>query len=262
MKTKLTIVKVGGNVVNNPEVLSQLLKDFSTLPGYKLLVHGGGKIASEISKSLGINPQMIEGRRVTDAETLKVITMVYGGLINKNIVAELQTLGCNAIGLTGADMNVIPAKKRNPDPIDFGFVGDFDPDDINVEVLASLINQGVNPVMAPLTHDQQGSILNTNADTIASGLAIALSKHFEVTLAYCFEKNGVLRDAEDDSSVIEQINPPIYQSLKAEGIIFDGMIPKLDNAFLAISKGVAKVLITHANQLTALDKKGTTLCAV
>ncbi len=261
-KAKLNIIKVGGNVINDAETLSGFLKDFAQLKGAKLLVHGGGKIASTISQSLGITPQMIDGRRVTDAETLRVITMVYGGLINKGIVAQLQALGCNALGLTGADMNIIPAQKRKPEPIDFGFVGDFDPQQINTQQLSTLINQGITPIMSPLTHDQDGSMLNTNADTIASGLAQALSADFEVALVYCFEKSGVLRDADDDRSVIPQITPEVYQDLKDQGVIFAGMIPKLDNAFGALNSGVSKVHITHAEQLLSLGEKGTVLCQV
>ena len=202
---KLTVIKVGGKIVEEPETLDRLLADFSALPGYKVLVHGGGRSATQLAARLGIESHMVNGRRITDAETLKVVTMVYGGLVNKNIVAGLQAKGVNAIGLTGADMDVIRSVKRPVQEVDYGFVGDVKR--VNTDLLASLIHQGVVPVMAPLTHDGAGHLLNTNADTIAGETAKALARHFEVTLVYCFEKKGVLRDADDDESVIPVITP-------------------------------------------------------
>ncbi|MFC6998429.1 acetylglutamate kinase [Rufibacter roseus] len=247
---KLNIIKIGGNVLDNPAQLEQFLTDFAAVPGPKVLVHGGGKIASELGKQLGIEPNMVNGRRITDADTLRVVTMVYGGLLNKNLVAQLQARGCNALGLTGADANVIPAHKRPVKDVDYGFVGDVEsPDQVNVKFLASLAEQGITPVFAALTHDGQGSLLNTNADTIASTLAVALSRQFEVNLIYCFEKKGVLLDVEDETSVIHHLQPAYYTELKDKGAIFAGMLPKLDNAFAALEQGVKAVIIGDAAEL-------------
>ncbi|WP_294598904.1 acetylglutamate kinase [uncultured Phocaeicola sp.] len=254
MKEKLTIVKVGGKIVEEAATLSQLLSDFSAIPGYKLLVHGGGRSATKIAAQLGIESKMVDGRRITDTETLKVVTMVYGGLVNKNIVAGLQAKGVNAIGLTGADMDVIRSVKRPVKEVDYGFVGDVK--HVNAEVLVSLISQGVVPVMAPLTHDGEGNMLNTNADTIAGETAKALAEAFDVTLIYCFEKKGVLRDADDDESVIPVITPDLFQKYVAEGIIQGGMIPKLENSFSAVEAGVSQVVITLAS---AIDGKSGTI---
>jgi acetylglutamate kinase len=249
MKEKLTIIKVGGKIVEEESSLQQLLKDFSAIPGHKLLVHGGGRTATALAARLGIESQMVNGRRITDAETLKVVTMVYGGLVNKHIVAGLQAVGVNAMGLTGADMNVIRSHKRPVKDVDYGFVGDVE--QVNADLLATLIRQGVVPVMAPLTHDGQGTMLNTNADTIAGETAKALAAHFDVTLVYCFEKRGVLRDADDDDSVIPSINRAQFEQYVADGTIQGGMIPKLENAFAAIDAGVSQVVITLATAIQA-----------
>ncbi|TPE45961.1 acetylglutamate kinase [Pontibacter mangrovi] len=259
----MIIVKIGGNILDSPERLQAFLADFAQLPGPKLLVHGGGKIASAFGQRLGIEPKMVEGRRITDAETLELVTMVYGGLVNKQVVARLQALYCNAIGLTGADANIIPAHKRPVRTIDYGFAGDVaGPDSINVAALETIIEAGLTPVFAPLTHDTQGSMLNTNADTIASVLATALAPKYKVQLVYCFEKKGVLQDSENDASVIPHINASKYKTLKAEGVVHAGMVPKLDNAFAAMQQGVAQVLICEAEALTSINTghySGTTL---
>lgn len=244
---KLTIIKVGGKIVEEADTLNQLLDNFSALPGYKLLVHGGGRSATKLAAQLGIESQMVNGRRITDAETLKVVTMVYGGLVNKNIVAGLQAKGVNAIGLTGADLNVIRSVKRPVKDVDYGFVGDVEA--VNGEMLASLIHQNIVPVMAPLTHDGKGNMLNTNADTIAGETAKALAKLFDVTLVYCFEKKGVLRNADDDDSVIPVITPELFRQYVAEGVIQGGMIPKLENSFSAVEAGVSRVIITLASAI-------------
>lgn len=247
MKEKLTIIKVGGKIVEEESTLNQLLADFSAIEGYKLLVHGGGRSATRLAAQLGIESKMVNGRRITDAETLKVVTMVYGGLVNKNIVAGLQAKGVNAIGLTGADMNVIRSVKRPVKDVDYGFVGDVEK--VNAGFLAALIRQGIVPVMAPLTHDGKGSMLNTNADTIAGETAKALASLFDVTLVYCFEKKGVLRDENDDDSVIPVITPEEFKEFVAQGIIQGGMIPKLENSFSAIDAGVSQVVITLASAI-------------
>ena len=244
---KLTIIKVGGKIVEESDTLNQLLADFSKIPGYKLLVHGGGRSATRIAESLGIESRMVNGRRITDAETLKVVTMVYGGLVNKNIVAGLQAKGVNAIGLTGVDMNVIRSVKRPVKEVDYGFVGDVK--QVDAEVLVSLICRGAVPVMAPLTHDGEGHILNTNADTIAGEAAKALAKHFEVTLMFCFEKKGVLKDENDDESVIPEIDRTAFEQYVEAGVIQGGMIPKLENSFQAIDAGVKQVIITQASDI-------------
>lgn len=241
---KLTIIKVGGKIVEDTATLKNLLSRFAKINGHKLLVHGGGRSATKLSEKLGIESQMVKGRRITDEETLKVVTMVYGGLVNKNIVANLQAMGINALGLTGADMNIIRSDKRPVTDVDFGFVGDVK--EVNVNILASLISQGIVPVLAPLTHDGKGHMLNTNADTIAGETAKALAQVFDVNLVYCFEKNGVLQDENDDNSVIPTINKKDFAKLVAENIIQGGMIPKLENAFVAIEAGVKEVVITNA----------------
>lgn len=246
---KLYILKLGGNIIDDPIRLDHFLEDFAKLPGPKILVHGGGKVATDLSQILGIDPKMINGRRVTDAETLKVVTMVYGGLINKNIVAKLQSSGCDAIGLSGADAGIIPARKRNILPYDYGFVGDITPDEINSDRITSLLDLGLTPVIAPLTHDRRGSLLNTNADTIASSLAVALSERYETHLLYCFEKAGVLENVQAEDSIIPSLSAEHYMSLKEQGKIAGGMLPKLDTAFGAIEKGVSFVWIGHAEQV-------------
>lgn len=243
------VIKVGGNVIDNPALLEKFLADFAAIPAKKILIHGGGKIATRVGDKLGIESKYVNGRRITDADTIDVVTMVYGGLVNKQIVAKLQSKGCNAIGLTGADANIIPAAKRPVKEIDYGFVGDITTADLQVDPVKLLLDAGLTPVFSPLTHDGQGQILNTNADTIASSLAIALSSHYKVRLVYCFEKKGVLRNASDDDSVINLINREIYKDLLAEGVLTDGILPKLDNAFSAIESGVKEVLIGHADDV-------------
>ena len=265
MKNKVNVIKVGGAVVEDAASLDNLLTQFAELPGAKVLVHGGGRSATKIAASLGIESKMVGGRRITDAQMLQVVTMVYAGLVNKNIVAGLQARGVNALGLTGADMDVVrshrrPLKKMVMDDgteqmVDFGFVGDVDK--ANGEMLCKLIAEGVVPVMTPLTHDGAGNLLNTNADTIASKVACALAPYYDVTLTFCFEKKGVLRDADDDESVIPTITEQDFEAYKASGIISGGMIPKLENAFDAIHKGVRKVVITGAANLNGED--GTTI---
>jgi acetylglutamate kinase len=239
----LTVLKIGGNILDNKELLSSMLDRFAAMEENKILIHGGGKIANVLMKQLGIDPVMVNGRRVTDSKTLEIVTMVYGGLINKSLVCQLQARGCNAIGLTGADANIIPAVKRPVKDIDYGFVGDLDASSIDTEKIASLISNDLVPVMAPLTHDCKGNMLNTNADTIASSIAIALSKIYNVKLTYCFEKKGVLSDTEDENSVIYDLNESIYNDYKTKGAIHSGMIPKLDNAFDALKAGVSKIVI-------------------
>lgn len=253
----LKVVKIGGNVIDDQEALSTFLKNFSQLEGSKILVHGGGKLATRLAEQMNVPVKMIEGRRITDAETLDIITMVYAGKINKNIVAELQKFGCNAIGFTGADGNAIVSHKREVKSIDYGFVGDVDK--VNSEVISVLLNNDVTPVFCAITHDKNGQLLNTNADTIASELAIGLSDLYEVELYYCFEKNGVLTDINDDNSVVEDINQANYQKLKEEGVIADGMIPKLDNCFHAIEHKVTKVGIGKPEMLFKENIKHTTI---
>ena len=249
MKEKLTVIKVGGKIVEEEESLIRLLDDFAAIEGFKVLVHGGGRSATKIAAQLGIESQMVNGRRITDAETLKVVTMVYGGLVNKNIVAGLQARGVNALGLTGADMDVIRSVKRPVKEVDYGFVGDVKK--VEADCLSTLIQAGIVPIMAPLTHDGQGNILNTNADTIAGETAKALAKHFDVTLVYCFEKKGVLRDENDDDSVIPNSTPAEFKQYVADGVIQGGMIPKLENSFEAINDGVSEVVITSSTDVSA-----------
>jgi acetylglutamate kinase len=248
----LYIVKIGGNVIDNSENLHNFLKEITALDGFKILVHGGGKVATQLSETLGIEPKLVDGRRITDIETLRVVTMVYGGLINKNIVAQLQRFGTNAIGLTGADGDFIRAKKRPVKNIDYGFVGDIDENSIKTENLKNLMDAGFTPVFSALTHDGNGQLLNTNADTIASALAVALSVVYNTTLIYCFEKKGVLKDINEEDSLIKEIDPQQYKELKTQQIIHSGMLPKLDNAFTAIESGVKAVIIGHSNDLGKL----------
>ncbi|RYF22588.1 MAG: acetylglutamate kinase [Flavobacteriales bacterium] len=250
---QLTIIKIGGNVIDNSENLHQFLLDFTALPGDKILVHGGGKIATELGQSLGIEAEMIEGRRVTDIETLRIVTMVYAGLINKNMIAQLQAKGCNAIGLTGADGNIIKAKKRPVTDVDYGFVGDLGENSVNAGTLGSLLNAGLVPVLSAITHDGDSQLLNTNADTIASSVAVAMAKLYDTRLIYCFEKKGVLKDVNDDATVVREIKAAEFESLKADGTVAGGMIPKLHNAFEAIKKGVTSVYIGKADELNELE---------
>ena len=285
----IRVVKIGGNVVDNPELLREFVRDFAAVPGMKILVHGGGVMASQMQKEMDMTPVMVEGRRVTDEEALKVVTMVYAGWCNKHITALLQAEGCNAIGLTGADGNAIKASRRPPvhvdslgKDVDYGYVGDVTADSVNAPFIYSLLEKGIVPVFNAINHDGEGNLLNTNADTIASSVAIAMSRHryrspkdvcsrceectfcsddgrltHETELIYCFEKDGVLYDKDDDSSVIPEIDRERFARLKAEGRVADGMIPKLANSFKAIDSGVARVIIKHARNL--LGTKGTTL---
>ncbi len=265
---KINVIKIGGNIVENAELLEKFAKDFAALKGPKVLIHGGGVMASQMQKNLGMQPVMINGRRVTDAETLKIVTMVYAGWCNKSVVALLQKHGCSAVGLCGADANLIEASKRplvksidengNETMIDYGYVGDVDPEKINASFLSSLIAQDIVPVCCAITHDKNGNLLNTNADTIASSIAIALSAWCDnVELTYCFEKNGVLYDKDDDSSVIAKITPTEYDILKRNRIVADGMLPKLENSFAALRAGVSAVIIKHAGNIN--NSLGTTL---
>ena len=285
----IKVIKIGGNVVDNPELLSEFVKDFADMPGMKILVHGGGVMASAMQKAMGMVPQMVEGRRVTDEDTLKVVTMVYAGWCNKNITALLQAAGCNAIGLCGADGNAIKAKKRPPvhveslnQDVDYGYVGDVTAECVNARFIYSLLERGITPVFNAINHDGEGNLLNTNADTIASSIAIALANYkyrtprevcsrcedcthcsddgrltHKTELIYCFEKDGVLYDKDDDTSVIAEIDRDKFAELKSEGRVADGMIPKLTNSFKAIDSGVSKVIIKHARNLN--EPIGTTL---
>ena len=256
---KLYIIKIGGNVLDNPEALKKFLQDFSHIREPKILVHGGGKLATKVGEQLGIEAKFVRGRRITDAETLSVATMVYAGLVNKQLVAQLQHLDCNAMGITGADGNLIKAVKRPVSDIDYGFVGDIHPDNVNSLLLFFLLKQNVVPVFASLTH-AEGTMLNTNADTIASVLAVALSKHFDVRLIFCFEKKGVLQNVEDETSIIRLLPERLYREHLNNGSFVDGILPKLENAFAAINAGVKEVLIGDAGHLlhnTGQETEGT-----
>ncbi len=252
---RLTIIKVGGKVVEDPSALNTLLDQFVRISGYKLLVHGGGNTATEVAEKLGIETQMVEGRRVTSRSMLEVVTMVYGGLVNKKVVAQLQARGCNAIGLSGADLNLISARRRDVKDVDYGFVGDVD--DVNSSELRLLINENVVPVIAPLTHDGKGQLLNTNADTIAAELAGELANYFSVYLFYCFEKKGVLLNPEDDSSLLHELSTSEFIQYQNEKVINSGMIPKLENGFRAKKQGVKEVLITNPENM--MTGRGTRL---
>ena len=245
----ITVVKIGGNVIDNEAALERFVKDFAQLPSPKILIHGGGKLATRLAEKLEIPTTMIEGRRVTDAATLDVVTMVYAGLINKQVVAKLQAAGCNALGFSGADGNMIPAVKRNPKPLDYGFVGDIEASKINTQLLGTLLESGVTPVFCAITHDGNGTLLNSNADSVASAVAVAASSIGKTDLVFCFEKQGVLRDIDDENSVISLITKADYPTLRSKGIISKGMIPKIDNAFRAIDEGVTSVTIKHSEQL-------------
>lgn len=256
---QLSIIKISGNIIDDENRLLAFLDTFAAVPGKKILVHGGGRLATKVAEGLGVQQLLVDGRRITDAETLKVVTMVYAGTINKNIVAQLQARGCPAIGLTGADGNAILSHKRTHPTIDYGYVGDVDV--VNTSLLTSMLLLDKTLVFAPITHDGKGQLLNTNADTIAQELARALSAGFEVSLVYSFEKSGVLLDAEDDASVISRITAVQYEDLKARKVIFAGMIPKLDNAFAALKSGVSRVIIGRAEELSLLlaGQSGTTI---
>lgn len=253
----IKVVKIGGNIIDNADVLNEFLKQFSVLSGPKILVHGGGKLATKLANEMQIKVNMIEGRRVTDAATLDIITMVYAGKINKNIVVTLQKNSCNSVGFTGADGNTIISEKRPVKEIDYGFVGDVV--QVNTLVLESLITQGITPVFCAITHNDNGQLLNTNADTIASELAIGFAKNYNTELYYCFEKKGVLQDVTNDDSVIENINTKTYQELIASDVISEGMLPKLNNCFHAINQKVAKVCIGTSEMLFNKDSKHTTI---
>lgn len=257
MKEHLTIIKVGGKIVENSESLNSILKDFAAVEGKKLLVHGGGRSATQMAARLGVETKMVDGRRITDEAMLEVVTMVYGGLVNKRIVAGLQALGVNAVGLTGADMNIVLSDKRKVSAVDYGWVGDVKR--VNAEAVATLIESGCCPVVAPLTHDGCGHMLNTNADTMAGEMAKAMAAHYDVTLMFCFEKPGVLADENDDSSLIPTITPAVLDDLKRRGVVSGGMIPKLDNAIACVSAGVESVVITQADRI-ADPYAGTKIC--
>ncbi len=261
---KLFIIKIGGNILDDANAQQLFLENFAQVSAKKILVHGGGKIATTIGKQLAIAPNYINGRRITDKATIDLVTMVYGGLINKKLVATLQSMNCNAIGLTGADADIIPAIKRpfvnsplGHGGIDYGFVGDIKNEEIGAEILQTFLNKNLVPVVAPLTHDGKGQLLNTNADTIASALAVALSKQYDVRLIYCFEKKGVLQNVDDETSVIALINREKYQQLLQEKKLADGILPKIENAFAAINSGVNEVLIGDANDLLQNITKNT-----
>lgn len=257
-KQKLTVLKIGGNVINDEVRLQKVLKDFAALENKKILVHGGGKKASALMQKMGIQPNMVEGRRITDAITLEVVTMVYAGLINKKIVANLQAIDCDAIGLTGADVNAIQSHRRIVQEIDYGYVGDID--SIESSNIDKLLQADFVPVFCAITHDKKGQLLNTNADSIASRLAVGMSELYEVTLILCFEKDGVLLDADDDTSLIPAINHQEFQDYKSSGVIYEGMIPKLDGAFFAVQQGVSSIYISGVNALSNNKIKGTKIC--
>ena len=254
---KLIIVKISGNIIDDEENLSSFLKDFAGIEERKILVHGGGKMATQLAEQMNLPQQMVDGRRITDANTLKIVTMVYAGLINKTIVAQLQSFGCNAMGISGADGNSIQAHKRIHAAIDYGFAGDID--SINISFFQELLELKLTPVIAPITHNKKGQLLNTNADTIAQEIAKALSSAYNVHLIYSFEKDGVLLDVHDHGSVIKKIDSEYYKELKEKGTIFAGMIPKLDNAFAALNSGVRKIIIGKAEDIYQLinGEKGT-----
>lgn len=256
----INVVKIGGNVIDNPSALNDFLRDFARLEGKKILVHGGGKEATRMSESMGIKANMIDGRRVTDRATLDIVTMVYAGLINKRIVAMLQGLGCNAVGLTGADGNVIPATRRPAKPIDYGFVGDIDPAKVNDRLIESLLEEGLVPVFCAICHDGKGTLLNCNADTIASSVALGAARLGNTRLTYCFEKPGVMTDVDDESSVIRLITSESFEKLKEQGIVAAGMIPKLQNALKSAREGVKEVRICRAEDLLD-EEKGTKITA-
>ena len=253
----INVVKIGGNVIDNPDALKAFVSDFAKLPGKKILVHGGGKEATRLSAKLDIETKMISGRRVTDRPTLDVVTMVYAGLINKRIVAMLQAQGCNAIGLSGADGNAICATRRNPEPIDYGFVGDISTDGVNADFIVNLLQQGVTPVFCAINHDGKGELLNCNADSVASAVAVACATLEPTSLTFCFEKPGVLTDVNDESTLISHIDLVSYPGLIKSGAVTDGMLPKIDNAFKAIQSGVDSVTIKSSAQLLA--DTGTTI---
>lgn len=254
---RITVVKIGGNVIDSPEATARFLEAFVRLEGPKILVHGGGKLATRLSARLGIETRMIDGRRVTDADTLDVVTMVYAGAVSKRLVAGLSAAGCRAVGLSGADADAVPAVRRPAVPIDYGFVGDIVAERINTGFIEMLLRSGITPVFCAITCDGAGTLLNSNADSVASAIAVAVSRIAPTQLCFCFEKRGVLRDVEDDASVIREIVPATYETLRADGSINRGMIPKIDGAFRAIEGGVECVTIKHSDDL--LHDSGTTI---
>lgn len=254
----LTVIKIGGNIVDNEYALQSFLNTYAQIQGPKILVHGGGKLATRMAKQLGLDTQMVNGRRITDEKMLPIAVMVYAGLINKQMVAQLQSRGCDAMGFSGADAKLITSRKRPINPIDFGFVGDFESSDVNVARLTQLLEIGLCPVFSAITADKDGQLLNTNADTIASNLAIALATVYKVDLVYCFERKGVLQDLNDENSVISSMNRTSFEQLKKQGIIAEGMLPKIENALAAIDQNVSKVCIKNADDLLD-DKTGTTI---
>lgn len=260
MAQRIRVVKIGGNVVDDADALSQFLNDFQRVAGPKILVHGGGKEATRLTSKLGLTPKMIDGRRITDEEALKIVTMVYAGLINKRIVAALQAEGVDAIGLSGADANVVTASKRKVTNIDYGYVGDIDPMDVNESAISMLLKAGLTPVICAIMHDGNGQLLNCNADSVASAVAIAASRIAPTDLIYCFEKPGVLSDPEDDNSVIRLITPEIFQQLSDDKIISGGMLPKIDAAINALKSGISEVYIKNSKNL--LEAQGTTISLV
>ncbi len=261
MKSHLLIIKIGGSIIDDESKLSSFLKDFASIEDKKILVHGGGKVATKIGEKLGIESKYVDGRRITDAATIDLVTMVYAGLINKKIVAQLQSFGCNSFGVTGADANLIPAVKRPVKETDYGFVGDIDTENIMGLFWDELLQLGLTPIVSPITHDGKGQLLNTNADTIAQEVAKVMSGSYEVSLIYSFDKAGVLFDVNDESTVINKLNKNYYDELKSNGKLFAGMLPKLDNAFAALNNGVNKVIIGNAEQLKELiaGTSGTTI---
>lgn len=253
----LLVIKIGGNILDNTEALNQFLTDFTSIEAPKILVHGGGKLATDLSTRLGITTQMVNGRRITDADTLQVVTMTYAGWINKSLVAKLQACDCNALGISGADAKLFMATQRKTHEINYGLVGDLNRNDVNITFLSILLNNNITPVIAPISSDTNGQLLNVNADTVARTIAEALSEQFTVKLIYCFEKNGLLRNIGDDASVIPFINTQTIEQLKQDGVITAGMLPKIDNAMGAIQNGVKQVVIGHASKISNLAEDGT-----
>lgn len=253
----LNVFKIGGNIIEDEDSLTLFVKNFARIKGKKILIHGGGKTATSVSKQLNLSPKIIDGRRITDEKSLEVVLMVYAGLANKTVVAKLQANNCNALGLSGADGNLIQANKRSNSNIDYGFVGDFSPSDVNIELLQTFIENDLTPVFCAITHDKKGQLFNTNADTIAANIAISCSSYYQVKLMYCFEMQGVLRDVNNKDSIIKKITKKEYQDLKEQKIIVDGMIPKIDNCFYALENRVESVSINNA--ISFMDTEGTLL---
>lgn len=252
---KITVVKIGGNVIDDPAVLKRFLGEFASLAGPKILVHGGGKLATRLAERLELQVQMVDGRRITDKGTLDVVTMVYAGLVNKQLVAGLQAAGCNALGLSGADGNALTARRRSPEPVDYGFVGDIEK--VDHTLLGQLLEAGITPVFCAIMHDGKGTLLNCNADSVASAVALGAAQVAPTELIFCFEKAGVLRDPDDATTLIREITAATYPPLKADGTVSKGMIPKIENALKAVANGVRSVTIKHSDNL--LNETGTTI---